>query len=140
MPNTTHPTSTLMQVQKLPTGIEGFDDICHGGLPVARSTLISGTSGTGKTVLSLNFLNNGIKQFNEAGIFVTFEESPLDVIRNAASFGWDLKEMVEQDKLFILDASPDPDGQDVAGNFDLSGLIERINYAITEIQGKAGGD
>ena len=41
-----------MQVQKLPTGIEGFDDVCHGGLPTARSTLVSGTSGTGKTVLA----------------------------------------------------------------------------------------
>lgn len=47
---------TLPRVQKLPTGIEGFDDICHGGLPIGRSTLISGTSGTGKTVFSLNFL------------------------------------------------------------------------------------
>ena len=54
-----------MQVQKLPTGIEGFDDICHGGLPTGRSTLISGTSGTGKTVFSLHFLNNGITQFDE---------------------------------------------------------------------------
>ena len=44
---------TKMHVQKLPTGIEGFDDICHGGLPNARSTLVSGTSGTGKTVFSL---------------------------------------------------------------------------------------
>jgi len=119
-----------MQVQKLPTGIEGFDDICHGGLPIGRSTLISGTSGTGKTIFSLNFLCNGIRQFNEHGIFVTFEESPLDIIRNAASFGWDLQEMVDQDKLFILDASPDPEGQEISGNFDLSGLIERINYAI----------
>ncbi len=41
-----------MQVQKLPTGIEGFDDVCQGGLPIGRSTLISGTSGTGKTVFS----------------------------------------------------------------------------------------
>ena len=98
------PTSNpLMQVQKLPTGIEGFDDVCHGGLPIGRSTLISGTSGTGKTVFSLNFLYNGIRQYNEPGIFVTFEESPLDILRNAASFGWDLQEMVEQDKLFILD-------------------------------------
>jgi KaiC/GvpD/RAD55 family RecA-like ATPase len=109
-PAGTVPPSTLMQVQKLPTGIEGFDDICHGGLPVARSTLISGTSGTGKTVFSLNFLYNGIRQFNEPGIFVTFEESPLDILRNAASFGWNLQEMVEQDKLFLLDASPDPEG------------------------------
>ena len=66
-----------MQVQKLPTGIEGFDDVCHGGLPNARSTLVSGTSGTGKTVFSLQYLHHGICNFNEAGIFVTFEESPL---------------------------------------------------------------
>ena len=101
-------SNPLMQVQKLPTGIEGFDDVCHGGLPIGRSTLISGTSGTGKTVFSLNFLYNGIREYNEPGIFVTFEESPLDILRNAASFGWNLQEMVEQDKLFILDASPDP--------------------------------
>jgi circadian clock protein KaiC len=105
-------SSVPMQVQKLPTGMEGFDDILHGGLPIARSTLISGTSGTGKTVFSLNFLYNGIRDFNEPGIFVTFEESPLDILRNAASFGWNLQEMVEQDKLFILDASPDPEGQE----------------------------
>ncbi|TGG84167.1 MAG: circadian clock protein KaiC [Aphanocapsa feldmannii 277cV] len=126
----------LAQVQKLPTGIEGFDDVCQGGLPIGRSTLISGTSGTGKTIFSLHFLYNGIKQFDEPGIFVTFEESPLDILRNAASFGWNLQELVEQDKLFILDASPDPEGQDVAGNFDLSGLIERINYAIRKYKAK----
>ena len=108
-----------MQVQKLPTGIEGFDDICHGGLPTGRSTLISGTSGTGKTVFSLHFLHNGITQFDEPGIFVTFEESPSDILRNSVSFGWNLQEMVEQDKLFILDGSPDPDGQAVAGSFYL---------------------
>ncbi|MEB3264160.1 MAG: ATPase domain-containing protein, partial [Synechococcus sp.] len=136
MQDPSRPSHSLMQVQKLPTAIEGLDDICHGGLPIGRSTLISGTSGTGKTVLSLNFLYNGIRQFNEPGIFVTFEESPLDILRNAASFGWNLQEMVEQDKLFILDASPDPDGQDVAGSFDLSGLIERINYAIRKYKAK----
>ena len=61
---------------------------------------------------------------------------PLDIIRNAASFGWDLQELIDQNKLFILDASPDPDGQDVAGNFDLSGLIERISYAIRKYKAK----
>lgn len=126
----------MSHVQKLPTGIEGFDDICHGGLPIGRSTLVSGTSGTGKTILSLHFLYNGIKHYNEPGVFVTFEESPLDIIRNASSFGWDIQAMVDQNKLFILDASPDPDGQDVAGSFDLSGLIERINYAIRKYKAR----
>ena len=82
-------------VQKVPTGIEGFDDICHGGLPTGRATLISGTSGTGKTVFSLHFLYNGIKQFGEPGIFVTFEESPIDILRNASSFGWALQDLVQ---------------------------------------------
>ena len=68
--------SNKMQVQKLPTGIEGFDDVCRGGLPVSRSTLVSGTSGTGKTVFSLQYLHHGICNFDEPGIFVTFEESP----------------------------------------------------------------
>ena len=129
-------STTKNRVQKLPTGIEGFDDVCQGGLPTARSTLVSGTSGTGKTVFSLQYLHHGICHFDEPGIFVTFEESPIDILRNAASFGWDLQSMVEQDKLFILDASPDPDGQDVAGSFDLSGLIERISYAIKKYKAK----
>ena len=33
----------MLQVQKLPTGIEGFDDVCHGGLPIGRFTLVLGT-------------------------------------------------------------------------------------------------
>ena len=130
MPSSSAKPSPAIHVQKLPTGIEGFDDVCHGGLPTARSTLVSGTSGTGKTVFSLQYLHHGICHFDEPGIFVTFEESPLDIIRNASSFGWDLQELIDQDKLFILDASPDPDGQDVAGNFDLSGLIDRISYGL----------
>jgi len=69
--------SNKMQVQKLPTGIQGFDDVCRGGLPISRSTLVSGTSGTGKTVFSLQYLHHGICNFDEPGIFVTFEESPF---------------------------------------------------------------
>jgi circadian clock protein KaiC len=133
------PTSSL-----LPAGaeaahrIEGFDDICQGGLPIGRSTLISGTSGTGKTVFSLNFLYNGIRQFDEPGIFVTFEESPLDILRNAASFGWrPAGDGGRQDKLFLLGCLPGPGGaRTSAGSFDLSGLIERINDATREYKAR----
>ena len=74
--------------------------------------------------------------FEEAGVFVTFEESPEDIIQNAFSFGWDLQKLIEEGKLFILDASPDPEGQDVVGNFDLSALIERIQYAIRKYKAR----
>ena len=127
---------TLAGVQKIRTLIEGFDDITHGGFPVGRTTLVSGTSGTGKTLFAVQFLYNGITQFDEAGIFVTFEESPHDIIMNARSFGWDLQKLIDDGKLFILDASPDPEGQDVIGNFDLSALIERIQYAIHKYKAK----
>jgi circadian clock protein KaiC len=123
-------------VQKIRTMIEGFDDISHGGLPVGRTTLVSGTSGTGKTLLAVQFLYNGISYFDEAGVFVTFEESPTDIIKNASSFGWDLQKLIHEGKLFILDASPDPEGQEVVGSFDLSALIERIQYAIRKYKAK----
>lgn len=132
----TRESNSLTGVQKLRTMIEGFDEISHGGLPVGRTTLVSGTSGTGKTLLAIQFLYNGIKYFDEPGIFVTFEESPTDIITNACSFGWDLQKLINEGKLFILDASPDPEGQEVVGSFDLSALIERIQYAIQKYQAK----
>ncbi|WP_242041454.1 circadian clock protein KaiC [Leptolyngbya sp. FACHB-261] len=123
-------------VRKIRTLIEGFDDISHGGLPVGRTTLVSGTSGTGKTQMAVQFIYNGIIHFDEPGIFVTFEESPADIIKNAYSFGWDLQKLIDDGKLFILDASPDPEGQDIAGDFDLSALIERIQYAVRKYRAK----
>jgi circadian clock protein KaiC len=122
--------SQRIEVRKIRTAIEGFDDISHGGLPQGRTTLVSGTSGTGKTLFAIQFLYNGIINFDEHAVFVTFEESPTDIIQNALSFGWNLQSLIDEGKLFILDASPDPEGVDVTGDFDLSALIERIQYAI----------
>jgi circadian clock protein KaiC len=128
--------SVRREIQKIRTSIEGFDDISNGGLPQGRTTLVSGTSGTGKTLFAIQFLYTGIVQFDEHAVFVTFEESPTDIIQNALSFGWDLQSLIDEGKLFILDASPDPEGQDVAGDFDLSALIERIQYAIRKYKAK----
>jgi circadian clock protein KaiC len=134
--NVEEPVSPRIEVPKIRTNIEGFDDISHGGLPRGRTTLVSGTSGTGKTLFAIQFLYNGIVQFDEHAVFVTFEESPTDIIQNAMSFGWHLQELIDAGKLFILDASPDPEGQDIAGDFDLSALIERIQYAIRKYKAK----
>ncbi|PZV19760.1 MAG: circadian clock protein KaiC [Leptolyngbya sp.] len=134
--NNLQPPAHPVGVRKIRTMIEGLDDISHGGIPAGRSTLVSGTSGTGKTLFAVQFIYNGITEFDEPGVFVTFEESPEDIIQNAYSFGWDLQRLVDDGKLFILDASPDPEGQDVVGNFDLSALIERIQYAIRKYKAK----
>mgnify|MGYP000073571117 CR=1 FL=1 len=134
--NQNAPNNEIRGIQKIRTMIEGFDDVSHGGLPLGRTTLISGTSGTGKTLFSIQFLYNGIIHFNEPGVFVTFEESPVDIIKNALIFGWDLQRLIDEGKLFILDASPDPEGQEIIGSFDLSALIERLQYAISKYKAK----
>ncbi|MFL5584097.1 MAG: ATPase domain-containing protein, partial [Gemmatimonadaceae bacterium] len=95
-------------IEKLPTGIPSFDIIAKGGLPRNRTTLVSGTAGSGKTVFAVQFLASGILDSNENGVFVTFEESARDIRENMQSFGWDLRQWEREGKLAFVDASPDP--------------------------------
>src|SRR3954462_9125268 len=94
-------------VHKFPTGIPSFDVIAKGGLPLNRTTLVSGTAGSGKTVFAMQFLAAGIAN-GENGVFVTFEESAQDIRANMQSFGWPLPSWESGSKLAFVDASPDP--------------------------------
>ena len=121
-------------VQKLPTGIPSFDIIAKGGLPRNRTTLISGTAGSGKTIFAVQFLAAGIRDWGESGVFVTFEESPADVRTNMRSFGWDLDRWEREGKLAFVDASPDPDVEVIeSGSFDLGALLARIEHAVRKV-------
>jgi circadian clock protein KaiC len=117
-------------VEKLQTGISSLDIIAKGGLPKNRTTLISGTAGSGKTVFAVQFLAAGIER-GEPGVFVTFEESAADVRANMRSFGWDLAGWEAEGKLRFVDASPDPEISTVeSGGFDLGALIARVGNAV----------
>ncbi len=85
-------------IEKLNTGIPGFDDITEGGLPKGRTTLVSGTAGSGKTVLASQCLAEGSQRSGDAGVFVTFEESPEDIRRNILSLGWNIIEWEANDR------------------------------------------
>ncbi len=111
-------------IHKVPTGIEGLDDITNGGFPHGRNTLIMGGPGAGKTVLALQTLVNGARFQGEPGIFVAFEENSRRVIANAATFGWDLLEL-EKKHLFFLDAQIMPDVV-AAGEFDIQGILATL--------------
>src|SRR5438034_11429419 len=131
MTNTNHPA-----VDKLRTGISSLDIIAKGGLPKNRTTLISGTAGSGKTVFAVHFLAAGINQ-GEPGVFVTFEESADDVRKNMRSFGWDLANWEAEGKLTFVDASPDPEIETVeAGGFDLGALLARVQNAVNKVKAK----
>jgi circadian clock protein KaiC len=118
-------------IEKLPTGIAGFDDITEGGLPKGRTTLVSGTAGSGKTVLASEFLAEGIQKMGDSGVFVTFEESPEDIRRNILSLGWNVLEWEAQQRWAFVDASPRLEQETViAGRYDFSALLARIENAV----------
>ena len=83
------------------TGIQGLDEITDGGLPAGRPTLVSGGAGSGKTMFALEFLVKGATQYDEPGVFISFEETIPDLTRNATSLGFDLNRLVAEKKLFI---------------------------------------
>jgi len=129
--------STPLAVQKLPTGIASFDLIARGGLPERRTTLISGTAGSGKTVFAVQFLVAGIQTAGESGVFVTFEESAADIRANMRSFGWDLERWEREGKLAFVDASPDPTVETIeSGQFDLGALLARVENAMKRVGAK----
>jgi circadian clock protein KaiC len=67
---------------KTPTGIKGLDEITGGGLPQGRPTLVCGGTGCGKTLLAMEFLVRGATQFDEPGVFMSFEEKFDELSKN----------------------------------------------------------
>jgi len=88
------------------TGIKGLDAILLGGIPRTNVVLLQGVTGSGKTLMGLEFIYRGISMYDEPGLIVVFETSPDKLIRDAAEFGWDLNEMQQQKKLQIIFTSP----------------------------------
>ncbi|QOY36679.1 ATPase domain-containing protein [Anaerobacillus isosaccharinicus] len=89
-----------------PTGISGLDHILNGGFPTGSSILLDGAPGTGKTILGMQYLVDGVKNYNESGIYITFEEFPEQIYREMSQFGWEIKELEKQNKLRVICMSP----------------------------------
>ncbi len=123
-------TTRISEVDKVATGIPGFEVISEGGLPRSRTTLIAGTAGSAKTVFSAQFLAEGIQKFGETGVFVTFEDTPDDIRANMMGFGWDIQKWEDEGSWVFVDAAPRPSEiTEVVGPFDLSALVARIRHA-----------
>jgi circadian clock protein KaiC len=120
-------------LEKISSGIEGFDDITCGGLPQRRTTLLMGGPGCGKTVFALHILVSGAMH-GTPGIFVAFEENARRVSANAEAFGWDMREL-EKKQLFFVDACMRADVVK-AGAFDLTGLLAGLEAKAREMGAK----
>jgi len=123
-------------IEKIETGIPGFDFLAYGGLPKDRTSLVTGTAGSAKTVFAAQFLAEGIIKSNQPGVFVTFEESPIEIRRNMLGFGWDIRAWEQEGKWAFVDASPEPQEIIVSGDYDLGALLARIEHAVRRIDAK----
>lgn len=123
-------------LKKVQTGITGLDKITEGGFPAGRPTLICGEAGSGKTLMSAEFIVRGALEFNEPGVFFAFEEKSDELAMNVASLGFDLKAL-ERDKLIKIDhIHIDRSEIEETGEYDLEGLFIRLDYAIKTINAK----
>jgi circadian clock protein KaiC len=118
------------------TGIRGLDEITMGGLPRGRTTLVAGRAGSGKTLLGLQFLVAGAREYGEPGVLLTFEESTAKVSANVASLGFDL-DGLQRDQLLIADAfRVDPSEFGEAGEFDFEPLFVLLADSIERVGAK----
>jgi circadian clock protein KaiC len=121
---------------KTPTGINGLDEITDGGFPKGRPILICGGAGCGKTLFATQFLVKGITNFNEPGVFMSFEETSKDLAKNVKSLGFDLDKLVATNKLRVDHVRVERSEIEETGEYDLEGLFIRLNHAIDTVGAK----
>ena len=130
------PKLVVNSLPKSPTGIQGFDEITGGGLPTGRPTLVCGGAGCGKTLFGMEFLVRGATQFNEPGVFMSFEETNEELIKNVASLGFDLEDLVKNKRIALDHVHVERSEIEETGEYDLEGLFVRLGYAIDTIGAK----
>ncbi len=129
-------------MNRLSTGIPGFDTLVEGGFPEGRSFLVTGGTGTGKTIFAIQFLINGAEK-GEPGIYLTMDERPELIREDMAKFGWNLKKMSDDGLLQIIDGTiakigipSDEEFSLPATGFDLDKLLLELMRAIKKIKAK----
>jgi circadian clock protein KaiC len=121
---------------KCASGIRGLDEITFGGLPKGRPTLVTGGAGSGKTLMSMEFLIRGAMKYNEPGVFMAFEETGEELSQNVASLGFDLKALIAQKKIVVDYVRVERSEIEETGEYDLEGLFVRLNNAIDSVGAK----
>jgi len=92
-------------MERVSSGVNGLDEILEGGFPRARTILLVGSPGSGKTILAIQFLRAGALK-GERSIYVTFDERPEQVKENMSGFSWDLDRLEGEGKIMFVDATP----------------------------------
>jgi len=127
-------------MERVPTGIEGLDEMIEGGLPRGRTALLSGGCGTGKSIFAMLYLYHGAVDYNEPGVYVTVDERPELTRQDMLRFGWDISALEEQGKLVMLDLTGTKIGVQTGEKYALSSAldIDRLVLKIMQTAGEIG--
>ena len=123
------------------TGLPGLDKLLGGGIPIGWTSILSGSPGAGKTCLSVGYLIEGIKQFDEPGVFCSFNESKRELYATMTSFGYNIEKFEKEKKFLFLDFSY---GRAIGHGelaihqikLDLPGLTKKLKESINHIGAK----
>lgn len=118
-------TGQEITVKRVRTGIEGFDELIEGGIPEKSLVLLSGTTGSGKSIFAMNFLVEGAVN-GENGVYISLQESMEETINEMRFFGWPIDRLIEEDKIQIV--------QPELYNYDA--LLTAIEEAIEKVNAK----
>ncbi|RMF37809.1 MAG: ATPase [Chloroflexi bacterium] len=113
----------VQPMERMKTGIAGLDAMLQGGFLPQTANLVEGAPGTGKSVLGMQFIYNGIVHYDEPGLILTFETFPRQYYRDALNFGWDFRQLERENRLRILMSSPEVSKADLE---QLGGMIEGL--------------
>ena len=95
--------SSNVKNDRVPTGIEGFDELVEGGIPRGYLVLVAGTAGSGKTIFASQYLHHGLSRFNEPGIYVSFAENREMFLKNMKRMGMEFEKFEQKGKFKFLD-------------------------------------
>ena len=113
-------------MERTRTGISGLDELIGGGIPKGSNVLVAGGTGTGKTILTTQYLYSGATQFGEPGLFVTLEGNIRDIAWNMESFQWDIKRLQDQNMFTIYRLN-------LSHIKDKDSIEEKVNDQLAEI-------
>lgn len=92
----------MTDLERVKTGVPGFDALVSGGIPKYNLVVVSGDPGSGKTIFCMEFIYAGAKKFGDPGVFVSLEETREDILRLGKLFGWNFEELIAEKKIEII--------------------------------------
>ena len=129
-------------VERVRSGIPGFDELIEGGFPRGTTVLVTGPTGSGKTTFGVQFVYKGAELYGEPGVIVTLEERAQDLRREMKAFGWDIEKYEKQGMVAIVDGVsavvglPSEEQYVLEGNLNAEDFLRYIYRVVKAINAK----